>query len=74
MELRVRKRAFPGAPWRPHATLTSAAASLEFCGDGAEQDLGNRLVTESVGEGEASGLPRAAGVPAGGPPWVAPGA
>jgi hypothetical protein len=33
MEVRVRSRAFPGAAWRPAATLTSgSAASLEFCG------------------------------------------
>jgi len=33
MEVRVRSRAFPGAPWRSEATLTArSAASLEFCG------------------------------------------
>jgi hypothetical protein len=33
LEVRVRVRAFPGAPWRPETTLTSkCGASLEFCG------------------------------------------
>jgi len=33
MEVRVRSRAFPGAPWRPEATLSAASgSSLEFCG------------------------------------------
>jgi hypothetical protein len=33
LEVRVRTRALPGAPWRPEVTLTSKhAASLEFCG------------------------------------------
>jgi len=74
MELRVRVRAFPGTPWRPHATLTSSAACLEFCGDGAERDLPNRLITEPVGEQRAGGQARAAEGPPGGPPRIAPGA
>jgi hypothetical protein len=74
MELRVRVRAFPGAPWRPHATLTSNAACLEFCGDGVEQNLANRLVTEPAGEERASGQARSAGDPASSPTRVAPGA
>jgi hypothetical protein len=74
MELRVRVRAFPGTPWRPHATLTSAAACLEFCGEGAEQDLPNRLITEPADEERASGRARAAEAPPGGPPWIGPGA
>ncbi|HEX9573923.1 MAG TPA: hypothetical protein VF994_07485, partial [Myxococcales bacterium] len=74
MELRVRVRAFPGARWRPHATLTSAAACLEFCGEGVEQNLANRLVTEPVDEEGASGRARAAEGQASGPPRVAPGA
>jgi hypothetical protein len=74
MELRVRVRAFPGARWRPHATLTSAAACLEFCGQGAEQDLANRLVTGPADEEGASGRGRTAADPASGPPRVAPGA
>lgn len=74
MELRVRVRAFPGAPWRPHATLTSGAACLEFCGEGVEEDLPNRLVTKSLDEERASGRARAAEGPAGGPPRIAPGA
>jgi hypothetical protein len=33
MEVRVRSRGFPGAPWRHEATLTSKyGACLEFCG------------------------------------------
>ncbi len=74
MELRIRVRAFPGARWRPHATLTSAAACLEFCGQGVEEDLANRLVTERAQEEGANGRARAAGGPASGPPRVAPGA
>jgi len=74
MELRVRVRAFPGTPWRPHATLTSSAACLEFCGDSAERDLPNRLLTEQVDEQQASGRGRAAGDPASGLPRQAPGA
>jgi len=72
MELRVRVRAFPGARWRPQATLTSGAACLEFCGQGVEQDIANRLVTESA-EG-AGGRARAAGGPPSGPPRLVPGA
>ena len=74
MELRIRVRAFPGTPWRPHATLTSAAACLEFCGDGAERDLPNRLISETVDERQASGQGGAAADPAGGLPRLAPGA
>jgi hypothetical protein len=71
MELRLRVRAFPGAPWRPHATLTSTAASLELCGEGVEQNIANRLVTQAIGSsGQA---PPAAGQPSG-PTRVAPGA
>jgi len=73
MELRVRVRAFPGAPWRPHATLTSTAACLEFCGAGVEQGVTNRLLTEPADEERASGRPRAAAGPASGPTRVAPG-
>jgi hypothetical protein len=33
MEVRVRSRAFPGAPWRPEGTLSAnSGSSLEFCG------------------------------------------
>jgi len=80
MELRVRVRAFPGARWRPHATLTSAAACLEFCGRDVEEDLasrGARLLSEP--RGAAAPAPAgeralAAGGPASSPPRVAPGA
>jgi hypothetical protein len=74
MELRVRLRAFPGARWRPHATLTSGAACLEFCGRGVEHDLPNRLLTEAALEEGASGRAHPAEGPASGPPRVAPGA
>ncbi len=74
MELRVRVRAFPGAPWRPHATLSSDAACLEFCGDGVEQDLPNRLITAAAPEEQASGRGRGADAPPDGLPRVAPGA
>jgi hypothetical protein len=46
VELRVRTRAFPGAPWRPQGTLRSAGgASLEFCGPEADSRVGNKLAT-----------------------------
>jgi hypothetical protein len=74
MELRVRLRAFPGAPWRPQATLTSSAACLEFCGEGADRNLRSRLVTERVDDEQASGRGGAAGDPADGLPRISPGA
>jgi hypothetical protein len=44
MEVRVRSRAFPGAPWRPETTLTSkSGACLEFCGPNADPRVGNML-------------------------------
>jgi hypothetical protein len=45
MEVRVRRRALPGAPWRPEATLTSRAACLEFCGQGADERVARILAT-----------------------------
>ena len=46
MEVRVRARGFPGAPWRPQATLTAASgASLEFCGRDPDQRVLRLLVT-----------------------------
>lgn len=54
MELRVRTRAFPGAPWRPEATLTSkCGASLEFCGRTADPRVERMLVTEASQQKEA---------------------
>jgi hypothetical protein len=45
LELRVRSRAFPGAPWRPEATLTSkSSACLEFCGLAPDPRVKNALV------------------------------
>jgi hypothetical protein len=74
MEVRVRVRAFPGPPWRPHATLTSSAACLEFCGEAAERDISHRLITERVGEQQASERGRATGGPTSGLPRQSPGA
>jgi hypothetical protein len=46
MEVRVRSRAFVGAPWRPEATLTSkSAACLEFCGHTPDARVLNLLVS-----------------------------
>jgi hypothetical protein len=46
MEVRVRSRAFVGAPWRPEATLTSrSGASLEFCGRAADPRVSRLLVS-----------------------------
>lgn len=54
-ELRVRTRAFPGAPWRPEATLTSkCGASLEFCGRAPDSRVGNMLVIAASQQKEAS--------------------
>jgi hypothetical protein len=53
MELRVRTRAFVGAPWRPETTLTSkCGASLEFCGRDADPRVENMLVTSAVKQKE----------------------
>ena len=54
LELRVRTRAFPGAPWRPEATLTSRGASLEFCGQTPDPRVLNVLVVTSARQKEAS--------------------
>jgi hypothetical protein len=54
MELRVRTRAFVGAPWRPEATLTSkCGASLEFCGRDADPRVTNMLVVAAAQQKEA---------------------
>src|SRR5205823_1290878 len=46
MEVRVCSRAFPGAAWRPEATLTSkCGASLEFCGRVADARVTRMLVS-----------------------------
>ena len=46
MEVRVRSRAFPGAPWRPETTLTSkSGASLEFCGREHDERVLRMLVS-----------------------------
>jgi hypothetical protein len=46
MEVRVRSRAFVGAPWRPEATLTTrSGASLEFCGRAADPRVVRLLVS-----------------------------
>ena len=71
MELRVRVRTFPGARWRPEATLTSEAACLEFCGAGAGEDVGNVLATVFVPD-EGSGRAYPAAHPAASPPRSAP--
>jgi len=50
MEVRVRSRAFVGAPWRPEATLTSrSGASLEFCGRAADPRVVRLLVSAPPG-------------------------
>ncbi len=46
MELRVRSRAFPGAPWRPEATLTArSGSSLEFCGHDSDSRVQRMLIS-----------------------------
>jgi hypothetical protein len=46
IDLRVRTRMFPGAPWRPETTLTSkAGASLEFCGRAPDPRVKNMLIS-----------------------------
>lgn len=55
LELRVRTRAFPGAPWRPEATLTSrGGASLEFGGRAPDPRVEERLVVAASQQKEAS--------------------
>jgi hypothetical protein len=45
MEVRVRSRAFVGAPWRAEGTLTSkSGASLEFCGRAGDPRVSRLLV------------------------------
>jgi len=58
MQVRVRTRAFPGAPWRAEATLTSRAACLEFCGPGADARVPNLLST-ALARHELEGRPEA---------------
>jgi hypothetical protein len=54
IELRVRSRAFPGAPWRPEATLTSkSGACLEFCGREPDPRVTNLLVVAGSQQKEA---------------------
>ena len=55
LELRVRTRAFPGAPWRPEATLTSkGGAGLEFCGRAKDPRVEQGLVISASEQNEAS--------------------
>ncbi len=54
LELRVRTRLFPGAPWRPETTLTSkSGASLEFCGRAPDERVKNLLITTAASQKEA---------------------
>jgi len=54
MELRVRSRAFPGAPWRPEATLTSrSGACLELGGHAPDPRVGNMLIISEAQRKEA---------------------
>jgi hypothetical protein len=55
MDVKVRTRMFPGAPWRPETTLTSkAGASLEFCGRAPDLRVKNLLVTTASQKEAAS--------------------
>ena len=59
MEVKVRSRAFPGAPWRPEATLTcKSGACLEFCGHVPDPRVGNMLVdgAQQKGVGRAGSV------------------
>jgi len=49
VELRVRSRVFPGAPWRPEATLRSlGGACLEFCGPSADARVAKKLIVATA--------------------------
>ena len=55
LELRVRTRAFPGAPWRPETTLTcKGGASLEFCGHAPDPRVDHGLVVAASRQKEAA--------------------
>jgi hypothetical protein len=54
LELRVRSRAFPGAQWRPEATLTSkSSACLEFCGHAPDPRVKNALTIATAQQKDA---------------------
>jgi len=56
MEVQVRSRAVPGAPWRPEGTLTSkSGASLEFCGREADARVTRGLVSAPARRRNLSG-------------------
>ena len=56
MEVQVRSRAVPGAPWRPEGTLTSkSGASLEFCGREADARVTRGLVSAPARRRNPSG-------------------
>lgn len=64
VELKVRTRAFPGAPWRPQGTLRGAGgAGLEFCGLAPDSRVTRKMLTTTVppagngGNFEASAAP-----------------
>ncbi len=60
-ELRVRRRSFPGAPWRPEGTLLcNGGAGLEFCGPERDSRVRKKLVSSSRPDGPNTGASPAA--------------